>query len=1303
MNPFFRSIFLSISAGALALTAVSQVQEHSLAPQNVPYTGQTPIAPVDHDRVRFQGDILLDKPVASLSSRPKPQMLTVASPQSLWPQVGGVATVYYTIDPDSDPNATPKINDAISTFNGDFPGLIQWVQWSSSNGPNYVDINLNAYDFSGECEAAEGYEAVPAQPMGGSTACAVGTILHEMGHVIGLWHEQSRPDRDSYITVNYNNAIKGSWSNFEIVTQNAQTLGLYDYASLMQYPPYSFSRNGGPVIETIPAGIPLSNVEGVPVPSTVDYSAGDKEAIERLYGAPPAKVTVTSNPVGLAVVVDGATVTTPQTYTWTLNSTHTLAVNRGIQTLTGDIENSTTSATFYYTYGRWNDSTTESHTITVRAGDGGAGFPTTSPQVSTYSANFIQLVPYTSAMYPAGSGSVAISPAPVAYSSPAGQYFVARQQATLTAKPASGWNFYEFNNGPYWLPGGLGANPKQFYVPDTGNPVNTTAEFTNTPVYTVSGAPDPFSSNLYAYVDGGFVYLPHNFSSYYDSTWTTGSSHTLSLDSPEYPYSSNSRYAFSSWNDGGPLTHTINALPAAPATYTAVLTPEFAPATNFSYPPCGGSGSLSPASPTNDGFYPAGQVLTYSATPTPGYSWNFAGWSYDLTGLTTPATLTANDETLVFANFNIASPPQILSLNSLSPDSANAGGSGFTLTLNGTGFSSDSLVSVNNSYRTLISATPESIEVPVTSADIASPGTFQVFVENYPQGQSWDGCAVFGYRTFLVHGASLATSISVSPSANPSVSGASVTFTATVASSESNATGTITFMDGSNALGTENLVGAGIATLTTTALSAGAHSITAVYSGDSNNLASTSTVLTQTVDSAATLTSPSTGATLAGPSVTFNWTSAAGATSYFLWIGSSGVGSNNLYNSAAKTVTSYTFSAMPTNGETIYVRLITNFSGAWVDADYTFTAASQAALTAPTAASVFYGPSVPFTWSAAAGANGYFLEIGSTGVGSNNIYNSAGKTGTSYTFTSMPTNGETIYVRLITNYSGSWVNADYTFTAAAQASLTSLAAGSVLPGPSVPFAWSPAIGATGYFLSIGSTGVGSNNIYNSAEKTVTSYTFNSMPTNGETIYVRLTTNYSGNWVHADYTYVAATQAAMTSPTAGSVLPGPSVPFAWSAAAGATGYYLQIGSTGIGSSNLYNSAQKTVTSYTFAATPTNGETIYVRLITNYSGAWVHADYTYTAATQAAMISPDAGSTFTGASVPFSWSAATGANGYFLQIGSTGVGSDNIYNSAEKTVTSYTFNGMPTNGETIYIRLITNYNGSWVHADYTYTAE
>jgi len=38
----------------------------------------------------------------------------------------------------------------------------------------------------------------------------------------------------------------------------------------------------------------------------------------------------------------------------------------------------------------------------------------------------------------------------------------------------------------------------------------------------------------------------------------------------------------------------------------------------------------------------------------------------------------------------------------------------------------------------------------VTSADVAAPGAFQVYVENFPSG--WTGCAVFGYQTFLVQG-----------------------------------------------------------------------------------------------------------------------------------------------------------------------------------------------------------------------------------------------------------------------------------------------------------------------------------------------------------------------------------------------------------------------------------------------------------------------------------------------------------------------------------------------------------------------
>ncbi len=675
---------------------------------------------------------------------PGPASIGVAYSSSLWPKVAGVATVYYVIDSASDPKATSKIQTAINQFNSDFPGLIQWVKWTSADGPNYVDINLSASNTSGQCEALDGYLAKPAQPMTGSTNCTVGTILHEMGHVIGLWHEQSRPGSGTYITLHYGSVIKGSWSNFLPPADNYQLLTTYyDYASIMEYPAFSFTSAGAPVIEATPAGIPLNGSEGVPVPSTVDYSAGDKEGIERLYGAPPTQVTVTSNPVGLQVIVDGTTITTPKSFAWALNSTHTLDVATGVQTLTGDIANSTTSATFYYTYGRWNDSTSQSHTITVTPGSGKLAYPSISPKVTTYSANFIQIVPYTAAVYPAGEGTVSVSPAPLTYSGATGSFFVARQKVTLTAKAASGWKFYEFNNSPFWLPGGLGLQPKPFYVPDTGNPVNTTAEFSNKTVRTVNVTPETSTSNLSIDTEAGFAYSPKNFSSLYDSTWTGGSTHTIDYPSPEYPYSSNSRYVFDSWSDGGAASHTV-ILPNGSETYTATVTPEFMPATNFNYPPCGGTATIDPASPTGDGFYPTGQQLQFTATPATG--WTFAGWTHDLTGTTNPATLTATGETLVFANFNITNTP--LTLTTLSPASVTSGSSAFTLTLTGTGFAKGSLVAFNGNYLapTYVSSTELTVSVPAT--DVTTAGNYQVFVENFPSGST--GCAVFGYQPFFV-------------------------------------------------------------------------------------------------------------------------------------------------------------------------------------------------------------------------------------------------------------------------------------------------------------------------------------------------------------------------------------------------------------------------------------------------------------------------------------------------------------------------------------------------------------------------
>jgi hypothetical protein len=89
--------------------------------------------------------------------------------------------------------------------------------------------------------------------------------------------------------------------------------------------------------------------------------------------------------------------------------------------------------------------------------------------------------------------------------------------------------------------------------------------------------------------------------------------------------------------------------------------------------------------------------------------------------------------------------------------------------------------------------------------------------------------------------------VKVVSSLNPSQIGQTVTFTAQVSSAGATPTGTITFFDGNTTLGTVMIVG-GKASLTTSALSAGVHTIFAVYTGDGNYLPSTGDVK-QVVDS----------------------------------------------------------------------------------------------------------------------------------------------------------------------------------------------------------------------------------------------------------------------------------------------------------------------------------------------------------------------------------------------------------------------------------------------------------------------
>ena len=89
-------------------------------------------------------------------------------------------------------------------------------------------------------------------------------------------------------------------------------------------------------------------------------------------------------------------------------------------------------------------------------------------------------------------------------------------------------------------------------------------------------------------------------------------------------------------------------------------------------------------------------------------------------------------------------------------------------------------------------------------------------------------------------------SLAITSNANPVFLSNAVTFTATIPSLATPPTGTVVFMDGTTQIGS-GTVSSGVATFTTTALSAQVHSITAVYSGDSSYGPATSSALSERV------------------------------------------------------------------------------------------------------------------------------------------------------------------------------------------------------------------------------------------------------------------------------------------------------------------------------------------------------------------------------------------------------------------------------------------------------------------------
>lgn len=247
---------------------------------------------------------------------------------------------------------------------------------------------------------------------------------------------------------------------------------------------------------------------------------------------------------------------------------------------------------------------------------------------------------------------------------------------------------------------------------------------------------------------------------------------------------------------------------------------------------------------------------------------------------------------------------------------------------------------------------------------------------------------------------------------------------------------------------------------------------------------------------------------------------------------------------------------------------------------------------------------------------------------------------------------------------------------------------------SQPLRWTTVNGAQAYYLYVG-TAPGAKNLVDTGEIQQTSFLAPGLAA-GATLYATIWTKYSGIWSASSISFTVATSpepATFTAPSNGVSNVDLSQPFQWTAVSGAEAYYLYVG-TGAGLKNLVDTGEIQQTSYAATSLPSN-QTLYARIWTRLSGIWYYSDISFSGAARGTLTYPENGSTSADLSQAFQWTAVSGAEAYYLYVG-TQAGLKDLVDTGEIQQISYRALGLPSN-QTLYARIWTKIAGVWYYAD------
>lgn len=227
----------------------------------------------------FQGDIGLPKSMVRPVDSEDSDWATVEQPlltttyTAKWPN----GVIPYTFSSSLSSTVRSNVQTAID-------------HWKTKTGIQFVPRGSQA-DYVTFQYSSAGYAWADIGRHGGQQTVNLlettrwGVIAHEMGHTVGLYHEHTRPDRDSYVTIYWGNIKPGLEGNFSILS-DGQKVGTYDDGSIMHYPSYELST-GGPTILRKDGSVVAANYAGL--------SARDVSSIQQMYPLSGGGIIIDSN------------------------------------------------------------------------------------------------------------------------------------------------------------------------------------------------------------------------------------------------------------------------------------------------------------------------------------------------------------------------------------------------------------------------------------------------------------------------------------------------------------------------------------------------------------------------------------------------------------------------------------------------------------------------------------------------------------------------------------------------------------------------------------------------------------------------------------------------------------------------------------------------------------------------------------------------------------------------------------------------------------------------------------------------